>query len=82
MVELKKYELGMNVLKITNMEKINIDELNMILSDTLRQLINKEISLKKAGMIAKIAGTLSKNIASTELKERLDLLENTLVHKH
>lgn len=63
------------------MEKIDIDELNMILSDTLRQLINKEISLKKAGMIAKIAGTLSKNIANTELKERLDLLENTLVHK-
>lgn len=63
------------------MENINIDELNTILSDTLRQLMNKEISLKKAGMIAKIASTLSKNIANTELKERLDLLENTLVHK-
>lgn len=63
------------------MENIDIDELNTILSDTLRQVINKEISLKKAGVIVKIAATLSKNIANTELKERLDLLENTLVHK-
>lgn len=63
------------------MKNIDIDELNTILSDTLRQFMNKEISLKKAGMIAKLASTLSKNIANTELKERLDLLENTLVHK-
>ena len=63
------------------MKNIDIDELNTILSDTLRQFMNKEISLKKAGMIAKLASTLSKNIANTELKELLDLLENTLVHK-
>ena len=63
------------------MNDIQLDEINTILSDTLRQVMNKEISLKKAGMIAKIAGTLSKNIANTELKERLELLENTLVNK-
>jgi len=62
------------------MDDIKLEEINTILSDTLRQVVNKEISLKKAGMIAKIAGTLSKNIANTELKDRLDLLENTLVH--
>jgi len=63
------------------MKDIQLDEINTILSETLRKVINKEISLKKAGMIAKIAGTLSKNIVSTELKERIELLENTLVNK-
>ena len=63
------------------MKDIELNEINTILSDTLRQVINKEISLKKAGMIAKIASTLSKNIVSTELKDRIELLENTLVNK-
>ena len=63
------------------MKDIQLEEINTILSDTLRQVIEKDMPLKKAGMIAKIAGILSKNIANTELKERLDLLENTLVHR-
>ncbi len=60
------------------MNDIQLDEINTILSDTLRQVMNKEISLKKAGMIAKIAGTLSKNIVNTELKERVEFLEQAL----
>ncbi len=63
------------------MKDIELDEINTILSNTLRMVMNKEISLKKAGMIAKIASTLSKNIVSTELKDRIELLENTLVNK-
>tara|TARA_B100001179_G_scaffold217561_1_gene189522 strand:- start:1013 stop:1207 length:195 start_codon:yes stop_codon:yes gene_type:complete len=63
------------------MDDIKLEEINTILSNTLRQVVNKEISLKKAGMIAKLASTLSKNIVNTELKDRLDLLENTLVHR-
>ena len=63
------------------MKDVRLDEINTILSDTLHQVMNKEISLKKAGMIAKIASTLSKNIVSTELKDRIELLENTLVNK-
>jgi hypothetical protein len=63
------------------MDDIKLEEINTILSDTLRQFMNKEISLKKAGMIAKLASTLSKNIVNTELKDRLDLLENSLVHR-
>ena len=63
------------------MEDIKLEEINTILSDTIRKVLNKDISLKQASMISKLASTLSKNIANTELKERLDLLENTLVHK-
>lgn len=63
------------------MNDIQLDEINTILSDTLRKVMNKEISLKKAGMISKIAATLSRNIANTELKERVELLENSLISR-
>lgn len=60
------------------MEPINLEEINNILSDTLRKVINKEISHKQASMIARLASTLSKNIVNTELKERVEFLENAL----
>ncbi len=60
------------------MEPINLEEINNILSDTLRRVLNKEISHKQASMIARLASTLSKNIVNTELKERVEFLENAL----
>lgn len=60
------------------MEPINLGEINNILSDTLRKVLNKEISHKQASMISKLASTLSKNIVNTELKERVEFLENAL----
>jgi len=57
---------------------INLEEINNILSDTIRKVINKEMSLKQASMIARLAYTLSKNIVNTELKERVEFLEETL----
>ena len=60
------------------MEPINLEEINNILSDTLRKVVNREISHKHASMIAKLASTLSKNIANTELSERVEFLESML----
>jgi len=60
------------------MEPINLEEINNILSDTLRKVLDKEISHKQASMIARLASTLSKNIVNTELKERVEFLENAL----
>jgi hypothetical protein len=57
---------------------INLEEINNILSDTIHKVMNKEMSLKQASMIAKLTSTLSKNIANTELKERVEFLENAL----
>ncbi len=57
---------------------INLEEINNILSETIRKVMNKEMSLKQASMIAKLTSTLSKNIANTELKERVEFLENAL----
>jgi len=65
-------------LKIINMENINLTEINTILSDTLRKVVGKEISLKQASMIAKLAYTLSKNIVNVELKDRVEFLEQAL----
>lgn len=57
---------------------INLEEINNILSETIRKVMNKEMSLKQASMIAKLAYTLSKNIVNTELKERVEFLEESL----
>ena len=57
---------------------INLDEINGILSNTIRKVLNKEMSLKQASMIAKLASTLSKNIVNTELRDRVEFLENAL----
>jgi len=74
-----RYELGLKLLKITNMNNpIDLEEINIILSDTIRKVQNKEMSLKQASMIAKLSATLSKNIVNTELKERVEFLETTL----
>jgi hypothetical protein len=60
---------------------INLEEINNILSDTIHKVLNKEISLKQASMIAKLTSTLSKNIVSTELKDRVEFLEQALKSK-
>jgi hypothetical protein len=60
------------------MKDINLEEINTILSDTLRKVVDRDISHKQAIMIAKIASTLSKNIVNVELKDRVELLEQTL----
>jgi len=59
-------------------QQINLEEINNILSDTIHKVINKEIPLKQASMIARLTATLSKNIVNTELKERVEFLENVL----
>jgi hypothetical protein len=63
------------------MKNIDLNEINTILSDTLRKVLLREISHKQANMIAKLASTLSKNIVNTELKERVEFLEQALKAK-
>lgn len=60
---------------------INLEEINNILSDTIHKVLNKEMPLKQASMIAKLTSTLSKNIVNTELKERVEFLEQALKSK-
>lgn len=60
------------------MTKINLEEINTILSDTINKVLHKEMPLKQASVIARLTATLSKNIANTELKDRVEFLENVL----
>lgn len=63
------------------MTKIDLDQINEILSQTLIDVIERKVSIKQANTIAKLASTLSKNIVSTELKERVELLEQVFKNK-
>lgn len=60
------------------MQNIDLNEINIILSDTLSKVVRREISHKQASMIAKLASTLSKNMVSIELKNRVEFLEQAL----
>ena len=64
-----------NTEQIKTME---VEDINKILSDTLRQISDRSISLKRAQAISRIALALSKNIAHVDLKKRLELVEQLL----
>ncbi len=60
---------------------IGVEEINDILSDTLRQVSDRSISPKRAQAISRIALALSKNIANVDLKKRLELVEQILENR-
>jgi len=57
---------------------IDLDEVNEILSDALQQVSMRTMSPKRALVISRLALAISKNIAHTDLKDRIELLEQTL----
>lgn len=59
-------------------KKVNLEEINEILSETLINIIEKKISLAQAKAISQTAIALSKNIANTDLKNRIEILEQAL----
>jgi hypothetical protein len=62
-----------------NKKKIlNIDNVNEILSQTLLDVFEKRISLKRAQVISRTALALSKNITNLDLKNRIEFLEQVL----
>lgn len=60
---------------------IKLEEINEILTDTLIKVTDRKISLKQAGVISKLALALLKNIANTDLKNRLEFLEQALKNR-
>ncbi len=61
--------------------QMSLEEINQILSDTLRNVVERKISLKHAGTISKLATGITKIITTTELKDRIELLEQILKKK-
>lgn len=57
---------------------LTLEEINEILSDALMRVAERKLPLKQATLISKLALSLSKNIVNTELKNRVEFLEQQL----
>lgn len=60
---------------------LTLEEINELLSDALLKVSLRKISLKQAAMISKLAQSLTKNISATQLKDRIEFLEQRLKSK-
>jgi hypothetical protein len=60
---------------------LSLEEINELLSDALIKVSTRKISLKQAGVISKLAQSLTKNIAVVELKYKVEFLEQALKAK-
>ncbi len=60
---------------------MTLEEINELLSQTLRDVVSRKISLKQASTISKIATNISKIISITELKNRIELVEQVLKNR-
>lgn len=60
---------------------LTLEEINELLSDALLRVASRKISLKQAAMISKLAQSLTKNIATTQLKDKVEFLEQQLKGK-
>lgn len=62
----------------TKKKILTLEEINEILSDALMRVSERKLSLRQATLISKLALSLSKNIVNTELKNRVEFLEQQL----
>lgn len=60
---------------------MSLEEINTILSNTLRDVIDRKISHREANTISKLVNNISKIITSIELKGRIELLEQVLKNR-
>jgi hypothetical protein len=60
---------------------LTLEEINEILSDALLKVSERKLPLKQAATLSRLALALSKNIASTDLKNRIEFLEQALTKK-
>ncbi len=65
----------------SNKKILTLEEINEILSDALLRVAERKLPLKQATLISKLAMSLSKNIVNTELKNRVEFLEQQLKHR-
>jgi hypothetical protein len=59
-------------------KKMNVDDVTIILSQTIKDVVARKISLRYALVVSRLALALSKTIETTELKDRVELLEQVL----
>ena len=62
-------------------QKVSLEEINEILSETLLDLTEKKITIRQAKAISQTALALSKNITNIDLKNRIEFLEQALKNR-
>jgi hypothetical protein len=65
-------------METSNKKVLTLEEVNEILSDALLRVSERKLPLKQANLISRLALSLSKNIVNTELKNRVEFLEQRL----
>jgi hypothetical protein len=59
-------------------ETMNSEEVAELLSKTMRDLADRKITLRQAEVMSRIAVALSRVIETTDLNDRIELLEQML----
>ena len=65
----------------TNNQKLTSENVAEILSQTLKDVFERKITLKHAQVISKLALALSKTLATVEVKQKLEFIELMLKNK-
>jgi hypothetical protein len=66
--------------KIEN-EKMGVEDMAIILSQTIKDVVERRTTLRQAMVIARLTLALSKTIETVELKNRVEFLEQVLKNK-
>jgi len=64
-----------------NMTKMSAEDVAVILSQTMKDVADRKITLRQAMTISRVALALSKTIETVDLKDRLEFLEQTLAKR-
>ena len=59
-------------------EKMNAEDVALVLSQTIKDIKERKITLRYALVVSRLALALSKTIETVELKNRIEFLEHVL----
>ena len=68
-------------MKYQNEEKISAEEMAVILSQTIKDVMDRKTTLRQAMVIARLTLALCKTIETVELKNRVEFIEQFLKNK-
>ena len=71
----------MESIENNNQESLTPAEIAMLLSQTMKDVVERKTTLRHAVAMSRLATALAKVIEIADLKERLELLERIIVEK-
>lgn len=61
-----------------NLENMSAEDVELILSQTMKDVRDRKVTLRYAMAIARLGLALSKTIETVDLKKKIELIEQTL----